>query len=255
MKKKILILRVIASLIIFYFALQFENAMPNRKVQLIILFIIFLASSFAKFKIKKNHLLIGLLAIDTIAVFSMEVLSRYVVNYALHILFLLIILEAAIILDLKKFKVIGSLIGIISLFKYINNLLLIRNFSTIAESITVTLFTLITIISLYLVKIIQKQKEEAELLYEELKLAHQDLAQKYEDLNLEFKYDPKVKDLTDRELEIAKLIAKGLSNSEIGENLYISEGTVKNHITNIFKKLDMRDRTQLAIFVVKNRLE
>ncbi len=255
MKKKILILRVIASLIIFYFALQFENAMPERKVQLIVLFIIFLASSFAKFTIKKNHLLIGLLAIDTIAVFSMEVLSRYVVNYALHILFLLIILEAAIILDLKKFKVIGSLIGVISLFKYINNLLLIRNFSTIAESITVTLFTLITIISLYLVKIIQKQKEEAELLYEELKLAHQDLAQKYEDLNLEFEYDPKVKDLTDRELEIAKLIAKGLSNSEIGENLYISEGTVKNHITNIFKKLDMRDRTQLAIFVVKNRLE
>src|SRR6056297_3149156 len=110
MKKKILILRVIASLIIFYFALQFENAMPERKVQLIVLFIIFLASSFAKFTIKKNHLLIGLLAIDTIAVFSMEVLSRYVVNYALHILFLLIILEAAIILDLKKFKVIGSLI-------------------------------------------------------------------------------------------------------------------------------------------------
>jgi DNA-binding CsgD family transcriptional regulator len=229
------------------FALQFENAMPDRKVQLIALFIIFLASSFAKFTIKKNNLLIGLLVIDTIAVFSMEILSRYVVNYALHILFLLIILEAAIILNLKNFKVIGSLIGVISL--------LIRNFSTIAESITVTLFTFITIISLYLVKIIQKQKEEAELLYEELKLAHQDLAQKYEELNLEFEYDPKVKDLTDRELEIAKLIAKGLSNSEIGEKLYISEGTVKNHITNIFKKLDMRDRTQLAIFVVKNRLE
>lgn len=55
------------------------------------------------------------------------------------------------------------------------------------------------------------------------------------------------KDLTPREMEIAKLIGQGKSNREISQTLYITVGTVKNHITKILDKLDLRDRTQLAI--------
>ena len=44
------------------------------------------------------------------------------------------------------------------------------------------------------------------------------------------------------------------NNREISKALFLSEGTVKNHITNILNKLDLRDRTQLAIFAVKNRI-
>jgi len=55
--------------------------------------------------------------------------------------------------------------------------------------------------------------------------------------------------LTDRELEIAKLIGEGKSNKEISQILYITEGTVKNHITKILDKLQLRDRTQLALFI------
>jgi DNA-binding NarL/FixJ family response regulator len=54
-------------------------------------------------------------------------------------------------------------------------------------------------------------------------------------------------ELTAREIEILKLIAKGASNREIGEALYITEKTVKNHITRILNRLDLRDRTQAAI--------
>jgi DNA-binding NarL/FixJ family response regulator len=54
-------------------------------------------------------------------------------------------------------------------------------------------------------------------------------------------------ELTIRELEILKLIATGASNREIGEALYITEKTVKNHITRILNRLDLRDRTQAAI--------
>jgi DNA-binding NarL/FixJ family response regulator len=53
--------------------------------------------------------------------------------------------------------------------------------------------------------------------------------------------------LSERELEILRLIAKGASNREIAGTLFLAEGTVKNHVTNILGKLDVRDRTQAAI--------
>ena len=66
--------------------------------------------------------------------------------------------------------------------------------------------------------------------------------------------DPKVELLTDREIEICRLIAEGKNNKEIADELFLSQGTVKNHITKILIKLDLRDRTQLAIFSIKNEL-
>ena len=58
---------------------------------------------------------------------------------------------------------------------------------------------------------------------------------------------PELAELTPRELEILKLIAIGSNNREIAGQLYISEGTVKNHVTNILTRLNVRDRTQAAI--------
>lgn len=57
------------------------------------------------------------------------------------------------------------------------------------------------------------------------------------------------KRLTPRELEIAKLIGEGKSNREISQILYITEGTVKNYVTKILDKLEIRDRTQLALMI------
>lgn len=58
--------------------------------------------------------------------------------------------------------------------------------------------------------------------------------------------------ITEKELEIITKIADGLSNKEIAELLYLSEGTVRNNISSILEKLDLRDRTQIAIFYYKN---
>ena len=58
---------------------------------------------------------------------------------------------------------------------------------------------------------------------------------------------PLVEPLSERELEILALVANGLSNKEIAGELYIAEGTVKNHVTNILSKLGVRDRTQAAL--------
>ena len=61
-------------------------------------------------------------------------------------------------------------------------------------------------------------------------------------------------DLTGREREVIRLVAQGHSNSEIAGILVISDKTVKTHISNILSKLDLQDRTQLAIYAIKNGL-
>ncbi len=58
-------------------------------------------------------------------------------------------------------------------------------------------------------------------------------------------------DLSNREHEILLLVAEGLNNREIAEKLYLSEGTVRNYISNMLDKLELRDRTQLAIYYYK----
>lgn len=62
----------------------------------------------------------------------------------------------------------------------------------------------------------------------------------------------KIDFLTDREKEVLIQVANGMFNKEIATALNISERTVKNHISNIFKKIDVSDRTQAAVFAIKN---
>lgn len=64
----------------------------------------------------------------------------------------------------------------------------------------------------------------------------------------------KVSELTRRELEVLKMIASGAFNKEIASTLNISERTVKNHVSNIFKKIGVSDRTQAAVFAIKNNI-
>lgn len=64
----------------------------------------------------------------------------------------------------------------------------------------------------------------------------------------------KLESLTKRELEILTQVAGGMFNKEIAINLSISERTVKNHISNIFKKIDVSDRTQAAVFAIRNNI-
>ena len=77
-------------------------------------------------------------------------------------------------------------------------------------------------------------------------------------VNSNFKYknidQEKLESLTKRESEILTQVASGMSNKEIAINLDISERTVKNHLSNIFKKIDVSDRTQAAIFAIKNNI-
>lgn len=77
--------------------------------------------------------------------------------------------------------------------------------------------------------------------------------------NLKLQDSPKISEpstygLTKRELEVLSLIANGATNREIAENLFVSEGTVKNHVSNILNRLGLRDRMQAAIFAFQHDL-
>lgn len=78
-------------------------------------------------------------------------------------------------------------------------------------------------------------------------LLNQKLVEKESDLD-------KLHSLTKREVQILKLIAEGLFNKEIGDRLNISERTVKNHVFNLFRKIGAADRTQAAVFAIRNNV-
>ncbi len=60
--------------------------------------------------------------------------------------------------------------------------------------------------------------------------------------------------LSAREIEVLQLIGRGMSNAEIARELYLSEKTVKNHLTNIFRKIQVTDRTQAVLYAIKHKI-
>ena len=98
-----------------------------------------------------------------------------------------------------------------------------------------------------------------DVIYEGIKAAykgnmvvHPDVAIEMMGSNTNTKKDIDIYGLTEKEIKIIEAIAKGLTNKEISEEVFLSEGTIKNNITNILSKLELRDRTQIAIFAFKN---
>ena len=86
---------------------------------------------------------------------------------------------------------------------------------------------------------------------------HPDIARKLMQQVSQMRYSPQessIEGLTAREREVIQLVALGRSNREIAQELFISEKTVKSHISNLMGKLNLEHRTQLAIYAIKNKL-
>ena len=81
----------------------------------------------------------------------------------------------------------------------------------------------------------------------------ENLIQLIDDIELNSDFH-KIENLTNREIEVLKHLSLGMYNKEIALKLEISERTVKNHISSIFKKIGVSDRTQAAVFAIRNEL-
>lgn len=97
-----------------------------------------------------------------------------------------------------------------------------------------------------------KIKEQIKLVHGGTMLFHPEVAVKLTGmLNMTNQKDLSGYDLSQREIEIIKLVAEGFSNREISEKLFLGESTIKNYLSSILDKLGLRDRTQLAVFYLK----
>lgn len=99
----------------------------------------------------------------------------------------------------------------------------------------------------------EKIGEAVKIVYRGNLLVHPNIAMKLPNLLVKEKKAAFIdSSLSDIELNVMKLISKGLSNKEISKDLFLAEGTVKNKITDILNKLGLRDRTQIAIYYLNN---
>lgn len=88
-------------------------------------------------------------------------------------------------------------------------------------------------------------------MYDENDTKKKESQQTKEDVNKKIRIEGDYGRLTERETEIAYLVAEGYSNKEIAQKLFISEGTVKNHLSKSLSKIGVRDRTQLTVYIGK----
>lgn len=79
-------------------------------------------------------------------------------------------------------------------------------------------------------------------------------ARMMQELSAPAKKQAGVDEISPREMEVLQLIGRGMSNKEIGEKLFIGERTVKTHVSHLLEKLQLQDRTQLAIYAVQKKL-
>jgi len=347
-KRLFYLLKFIFSVALFCGAVYFENAHLQRFIILVVLFAVYLGSGFARFLVKPESERTGSRELqspqeqrnkkswvpyyiylsfysDIVLIFYMEQNSRLLINYFFHSFYLIVLLEAALTLRLKRGIAVGTVAVLVSMIKYGA---LIYYKPSLASVSQMGFFLLVSTLILVVAAFAQYNREEREkkdILYKDLLDAHRQLKQYADEVNRlsvleernriarniihealqngasrnllknglpdavadairavyagsegtaaqapdainfprEFipelqnagnQRDPRAELLTEREIEICRLIAEGKNNQEIAKELYLSMGTVKNHITRILIKLDMRDRTQLAIFTIKNGL-
>ena len=72
--------------------------------------------------------------------------------------------------------------------------------------------------------------------------------------NIKIGERPKEERLSYREIEVLEMVCKGFSNQEVAKHLFLSEKTVKNHLTNVFRKIGVADRTQAVLYAIKNKI-
>lgn len=170
------ILKLILSSILFMSALYFENAQQQRLYVLVALFSLFLINSIIKYYInKQSKLYFFSLILDVVLIYFLELNSRLLINYFLHSLYIIILFEASITLQIKKGTIIGVLIILVSMIKFIYLVYYKFNFSNISQMIFFLIANGLILVIAIFAQYNKEEKEKKGILYKELLDTHKKL--------------------------------------------------------------------------------
>ncbi|GKX29780.1 histidine kinase [Vallitalea longa] len=190
----------IITIIIFYFAFTYEGAKDNRFVLLIILFMAYLTMSMIKYFFSDNRVKAISLIIKILLLLFIEVNSKYAINYFIHAVYLLIMIDSTFLLNLRSSYIINFLSFIGSMYKFINLISINNTISNISQMFLFILINSLVIVILGFAKYHQEGREKIDNLYKELLKAHkklQDYADKIKDLTVVEERNKIARDLHD----------------------------------------------------------
>lgn len=183
-KRFLYILKAAIFMSLFTCALYFENAKKQRLIILSLLFVVFLAVNMGKYFIKdKKGIYIMSFVLDTALIYLIEFNSRLLINYFFHSFYIIVLLEASLTLELKKGIVLGTLIVLVSMVKYMYLIYFKFNLSNMSQTM---FFFMLNIMILIVSSFAQRNKQEREkkdVLYKELLDAHRKLREYTDELN------------------------------------------------------------------------
>lgn len=169
-------LRFVVSTILFISALYFENAQQQRLYVLVILFSLFMMNSITKYFInKQSKLYLFSFAFDVVLIYFLELNSRLLINYFLHSLYIIVLLEASITLKIKKGTIIGVFSVLVSMIKFVYLVYYKFNFSNISQMIFFLIINILILVIAMFAQYNKAENEKKDILYKELLDTHKKL--------------------------------------------------------------------------------
>ena len=175
-------LKFIITIILFLSALYFENAHQPRLIVLIIIFVLFLANNIAKYRLKAQNKILILFLVDIALIYILEANSRLLINYFFHSFYIIIFLEASLLLPLRKGITIGIITVFISMIKYAYLIYYKFNLSNVSQMVFFLMVNILILVIAAFAQHTKDEKEKKDILYRELLDTHKQLKESTDEL-------------------------------------------------------------------------
>jgi signal transduction histidine kinase len=182
-KNLLFVIKILILIILFLSALYFENAHQQRLIVLIVIFVFFLINNAAKYFLKAQNKLFILFLVDIALIYILETNSRLLINYFFHSFYIIIFLEASLLLPLKKGITIGIITVIISMIKYAYLIYYKFNLSNVSQMVFFLMVNILILVIATFAQHTKEEKEKKDILYRELLDTHRQLKEYTDELN------------------------------------------------------------------------
>jgi signal transduction histidine kinase len=182
-KNLLFVIKILILIILFLSALYFENAHQQRLIVLIVIFVFFLINNAAKYFLKAQNKLFILFLVDIALIYILETNSRLLINYFFHSFYIIIFLEASLLLPLKKGITIGIITVIISMIKYAYLIYYKFNLSNVSQMVFFLMVNILILVIATFAQHTKEEKEKKDILYRELLDTHKQLKEYTDELN------------------------------------------------------------------------